>query len=358
MAAQNAARVHARTKKLNFALLGSHVAVVAAIIGVVGLSYRAPVESSASVQAASLLQQPVLSVDQIAAADVASSAAEYAALSVQTSVQSLADSLNAKTESAQIDSSFLNKPQIVQQSGRKGTERYTTVPGDTVQKVAVKFGISDETVRWANNLASDSLNPNTGLTILPITGILYTVKAGDTAQSIASKYQADPERILTVNDAEITGINAGQVLIVPDGILPTNERPGYRPASSGVSTSGRSRVTVFAGNRYAEGFCTWYAYNRRAELGRPTGSNWGNAITWADYARQGGWNVNKTPAAGAVFQTSAGWQGFGHVGVVERVEPNGDVFVSEMNYGGWYRKSFRTIPANQVGTYNFIHDRL
>ena len=55
------------------------------------------------------------------------------------------------------------------------------------------------------------------------------------------------------------------------------------------------------------------------------------------------------------MQNGGGWRGYGHVAVVERVNADGSVDISEMNYQGWGRASSRTIPANQVGSYNYIH---
>lgn len=360
IAAQNAAKIRNRTKRLNIALIGSHVAVVLGILGVVVLGYKQPVEASSTQLSSSLLDQETTSVDQIAAVNVASSVAQTLDLSVQDNVQNLAVSLNAQAELAQTTTTFISKPQIVQQdTGRRGIIGYTAVGGDSVQSVAQKFGISEDSVRWSNNLTSDSLAPGKALQLPGITGIVYTVKTGETASSLASKYQADAERILSYNDLEITGVQAGQRIVIPGGVLPENERPGARPARSyrsGVTVGGR--VGSYAGNNYVRGYCTWYAYNRRADLGRPIGGNWGNATSWASLARADGFEVNKTPRAGAVFQTSSGWSRLGHVGVVERVNSDGSIEVSEMNYVGINKISSRTISAGQVGDYNYIHDRL
>lgn len=360
IAANNTARIRERTKKLNIALLGSHVAVVLGIVGVISLSYRAPVaEASSNAQAVnSVLEQSTISVDQIAAANVASTVAQTVGMSVEHNVQNLAVSLNAKNDLAQTDNNLLSKPQIVQQNtGRKGITGYTSKAGDTVKSVAAQFGVSEDTIRWANNLTSDTITPDKALVIPGVTGVVYTIKSGDDAAKLADKYKADADRIVTYNDLEISGFTPGTRIVIPDGITPDNERPGYRAPttySSGVSVSS-SRTGTFGGNGYSFGYCTFYAFNRRAQLGKPIGGNWGNAATWATYARADGFAVDKNPRAGDVFQLGGGWGGLGHVGVVEKVNDDGSLYVSEMNYAGWNVISNRTIPASQAGSYNYIH---
>lgn len=321
------------------------------------LGYRAPVEASSSQVANSVLDQPTTTVDQIAAANVASSVAQTLDMSVQDNVQNLAVSLNAKTDLSQTATTFLSKPQIVQQEGgRKGITAYTAVAGDNVKSVATKFAISEDSVRWANNLTGDAITVGKVLQLPGVTGIVYTVKNGDDAAGLASKYKADPDRIISYNDLEITGLQPGQKIVIPDGVLPDNERPGYRASSSysGYTVSS-SRIGSYSGNGYAFGYCTYYAYNRRAQIGRPIGGNWGNAVTWARYAAQDGFRVDKTPEVGAVFQVGGGWGGLGHVGVVERVNDDGSVYVSEMNYAGWNVISNRTLSRDQAASYNYIH---
>lgn len=350
-----------RSKKLNIALLSSHVAVVFVIIGVIGFNYRAPVEASPSQQARSfgvLDEAAIPSVDQIVAADIATTVAQVAKLPVESNVESLSISLAGKTELAQTETDYVSKPQIVQpESGRPPITKYKTVQGDSVQSVAAKFGLSEDTVRWANNLTSDALQVDKELTIAGTTGVVYTVKNGDSVDQLGSKYQTDKDRIVTYNDLELSGLVVGRQIVLPGGVLPENERPGYVAPRAGnrnvVYVAVKS--TVYAGNKYAFGYCTWHAYNRRVELGRPIGSNWGNAATWATYARAAGFRVDKTPQPGAVFQTAAGWFGAGHVGIVERVNEDGSFVTSEMNYGGWNRITSRTISAAEAGQYNYIH---
>lgn len=351
---------HPHSKKLNIALLSSHVAVVLVIFGIIAFNYRAPVEASPNQEVRTfgvLDEAAVPSVDQIVAANVATTVAQVAKLPVESNVQSLSISLAGKTELAQTETNYVSKPQIVQpESGRAPITKYKTVQGDSVQSVAAKFGISEDTVRWGNNLTSDALSADKELTIAGTTGVIYTVKNGDNAEQLATKYQTDKDRIVTYNDLELSGVVAGKQIVLPGGILPENERPGYvAPRATNRVAYVAVQATQYAGNKYAYGYCTWYAYNRRAELGRQIGSNWGNAATWASYARAGGFAVDKTPRPGAVFQTAAGWFGAGHVGVVERVNDDGSFVVTEMNYGGWNRITSRTISAAEAGQYNYIH---
>ena len=174
----------------------------------------------------------------------------------------------------------------------------------------------------------------------------------------------DAKRIVLYNDIEEgSSLATGSRIVLPGGELPENERPGYvaprgrsygnQYRSSSLSAS-RSFLTASVGNRYAPGNCTWYVYERRLQLGRPIGSFWGNATSWATSARAAGFVVNNTPIPGAIFQTTWGGGGLGHVGMVERIE-GGTIYVSDMNYGGYNVVTHRTISMSEVSRYNFIH---
>ena len=109
-----------------------------------------------------------------------------------------------------------------------------------------------------------------------------------------------------------------------------------------------------AGNRYAYGYCTWYAYNRRAALGMKLPSvTWGNANTWDTGAAASGYLVNGVPSVGAVFQTDGG--AYGHVGIVEEVYADGSIKISEMNYAGWNRVTEGYLSPSEYAGYDFIH---
>ncbi len=353
----------------------------ALIVSVIAVGYRAPQETGVAVSAAPVVAPPQASghpaVNDVVATDIAATVAEAASVSVKPNVEELAVSTRIQSEYATAsDATAISKPTILSVSAAsRNISSYTVQEGDTAATVAEKFGISPTTVRWANNLRSDALTVGTVLEILPKDGIAYTVKEGDTIEKIAEKYKADSALLTSYNDLELNGVSAGLKIIIPGGELPETERPGYvapRPSYSttsysygyvgyGAGFSGQSwaikvGTPMYGGNKYAAGNCTAYAYDRRIELGRPVGGMWGNAATWASYAAASGYTVNRTPAAGAVMQNGGG---YGHVAVVERVLPSGDVEISEMNAyvsgGGWNRVSGRIIDASVAGQYLYIH---
>ena len=295
------------------------------------------------------------SVDELTAANAVTNLAETAELPSAGDLRESETSLTIKKSLSQNDAEVITKPDIVKPdtSAARGISSYVTKEGDTMESIAKKFKISSQTLRWANNTTSDAVEPNKTLVVPLVDGVVYTVKDGDTAQSLAEKYKTSAERVVLYNDIDDGAkLSTGSRIVLPGGELPENERPGYvAPRSRSTTTNAsRSWLTASVGNRYAAGNCTWYAYERRLQLGRPIGSFWGNANTWATSARAAGFVVNNTPAPGAIFQTTAGY--YGHVGIVERVE-NGVVYVSDMNYAGYGIITHRTL--NGAGGYLYIH---
>jgi surface antigen len=332
----------------------------------VAIGYQPPQKIEAVANAADTTQaggpqtpaQP--SVDQLVATNIAAGIAERAELPIANNVANLSLSLSAESELAQSSNNIISKPTIVQPTadGRE-MRRYSAQAGDTVQSIAQRFGVSGETVRWANNLNTDAVEVNRQLTIPPVDGVVYTVRAGDTVDSIAAKYGADKARITAFNDLELGGLTPGRAIMIPGGVLPVNERPGYTAPRRGViggssySAISSSIARASVGNKYAFGNCTWYAYERRAQLGRPVGSFWGNAATWASGARAAGYLVSNTPAVGAVMQNGGG---YGHVAIVESVNSDGSITVSEMNYAGNFnRVTSRTVSAGTAAGFTYIH---
>ena len=106
--------------------------------------------------------------------------------------------------------------------GNEITE-YVVQSGDSLSSIAEQFGISLETLLWANNLSRNSLlKVGQKLVILPISGVLHHVKAGETVSEIAKKYKGDANEIIIFNELSNEGdIAVGDILIIPDGIMPS-----------------------------------------------------------------------------------------------------------------------------------------
>ena len=353
-----------------------YASIFALVISVVAMGYRAPQEtaqagSTAVANTVTTVSAPT--ANDVVAAQIAASVASVAELAVAGNVAELAIATEVQSQYASTDDgSSVVKPAIVElSSATRNIETYTVESGDSVASVAATFAISEQTLRWANDLDDgEAISSGDVLDILPVNGIVYVVESGDTAEKLADKYGGDAGIIISFNNLEFSGLSEGLKIIIPGGELPDEEQPGYTaPAATTTGTSGTFITGYSSGwggtktwfikagtpNRgaYAYGNCTAYSFDRRAELGRPIGARWGNAGSWAVNAMNDGYVVNRTPAAGAVIQD------WGHVGIVERVLPNGDLEISEMNAyvsgGGFNIVSGRILPASQVSQYYYIH---
>ncbi|MFH1226003.1 MAG: peptidoglycan DD-metalloendopeptidase family protein [bacterium] len=112
---------------------------------------------------------------------------------------------------------------------RTNIEEYVVQNGDTISGIAANFGISINTVLWANNLTSYSyIRPGEKIKIMPISGLVHTVKKNDTVIKLASYYSANETDIRDWNNLSADAIlTVGQDLIVPGGQKP---RPVIAPS--------------------------------------------------------------------------------------------------------------------------------
>lgn len=136
---------------------------------------------------------------------------------------------------------------------------YTVKEGDNLSMIAAKFGVSIESVKWANpSIDWKKVKPGVVVKVPPVTGVVYKVKPGDTVYSIAKKFQTDAQGIVdfpmnTFSDDETFALVAGQTLIVPDGIMP----------NEAVTAPSIARIlTPDAGSVTASGSFVWPAFGR------------------------------------------------------------------------------------------------
>lgn len=141
----------------------------------------------------------------------------------------------------------LNPLGIMSENGQDKIIPYVVQSGDTGRGIANKFGISLNTLLWANDLKSVSeIGVGDTLVVLPVSGIQYEVRKGDTFDSIVKKFKpkdmTDEQDILSFkadissfNDLAINeALEPGSTILIPDGEL-TVQVPSKppRPGSSG-----------------------------------------------------------------------------------------------------------------------------
>ncbi|MDQ5826287.1 MAG: LysM peptidoglycan-binding domain-containing protein [Chloroflexota bacterium] len=113
---------------------------------------------------------------------------------------------------------------------------YTVRKGDTLKRVAARYGIDVPTVLHANDIPDpDNLSIGSELRLLPVPGLEYEIKKGDTIFSIADKLGVSAEMIL---DYPPNGLKADSVLqigakiMVPGGSPPVVMAARVAPPAS------------------------------------------------------------------------------------------------------------------------------
>lgn len=159
-------------------------------------------------------------------------------------------------------------------TGKSGTGQisvYIVRKGDTLPTIAKMFGVSVNTILWANDLKSSKIKEGQELVILPISGVRHTVKKGDTLKSIATKYKADMQDILAFNDVTVdTKLAVGDIIIVPDGEISAEvtPKPQTQVGSSYPSYSGYYMRPI-TGGRKSQGIHGHNGVDLAAPVGTP-----------------------------------------------------------------------------------------
>lgn len=174
---------------------------------------------------------------------------------------------------------------------------YTVREGDSIASIAKMYGVSSNTIIWANDIKGKTIKEGQILVILPVSGVLHTVKKGDTLQSLAKKYKADIDEIIQYNDLERgSGLVAGDIITVPDGEIVSivAVKPSTSAGNSklvrgydGASYEGYY-IRPLAGGTKTQGLHGYNGVDLGASVGTPVFASAGGTVI---IARSSGWNA-------------------------------------------------------------------
>ncbi|WZE72870.1 LysM peptidoglycan-binding domain-containing protein [Macrococcus sp. CCM 2573] len=292
-------------------------------------------------------------------------------------LNNLSSNLIFPNQSLQVSKSLSNTRSATAQTTNRpavqgGRNTYTVVSGDSLSLIAYRHNTSVNELMRLNNLTGYLIFPGQRLKVSGTTttttvsttrptavtsnATSHVVQSGEYLSLIASRYGITVAQLKSLNGLTSDLIFPNQRLVVKGNAV--QGTPTVSPVASRapVSTTVTNYVTpVFAhSNLYDYGQCTWYVFNKRASMGKGISTYWWHARNWANGAIKDGYTVNRTPAYGAIAQTSDGY--YGHVAFVERVNGDGTILVSEMNYAtGVGVIGYRTLNQWQVSRYVFIH---
>jgi len=115
---------------------------------------------------------------------------------------------------------------------RGGIVEYTVQQGDRLSFIALDYGVSVESIIWANELRNEKIAEDQVLKIPPVSGVIHTVKKGETISTLAKKYAVKSDSITAYNGLPQNGeLQIGEELVVPDGKI---------KGSAGVATAKKS----------------------------------------------------------------------------------------------------------------------
>ena len=223
----------------------------------------------------------------------------------------------AENASALVGSSVLETKAGV----RSGITEYKVKNGDTIGEIAQRFGLTVNSLLWANSLTSSSyIKPGDTLKILPSSGVIHTVVDGDTLEKIVEKYKGDLEETVKVNDiGDDHAIPVGTEIVVVDGTPPPPPPPPVQRyyASYGSTTSG----DVFRNDSYAPVVTSGQQLNWPVGCHSTPTTYWGHGLA-RDIPCPMGTAIYAAEQGTVYIRNSAGYGG-GYGLYLDIVHPNG-----------------------------------
>lgn len=213
------------------------------------------------------------------------------------------------------ENSFLaNNPvstDYIETSGSKRSQvvEYEVQPDDLISFIASDYGVSINSILWANNLRSaDNIHPGQILRIPPVSGVIHKIKKGDTIESITKKYGVEVDKIVAFNSLPRDGsLQIDDEIIIPDGQIKS--------------------IGTFAGTSAASAAAKRFSY--LPNLGNyyltpTTGFNWSriHGRNGVDIANSCGTPIYAAADGNVTISIASGWNG-GFGKHIKLIHPNG-----------------------------------
>lgn len=256
----------------------------------------------------------------------------------------------ASNDSRLIDESMISEnaivkttPDSIEQLISQQFKVHIVSEGETLSGISKDFGVSENTLIWTNKLSDYTILPGWELLIPPTDGVLAQIDQETTVAKLAKTYGVDKATILAFNGMSDEKVEAGRFIMIPGGKI----APKIAETKGSKKNSGYSGKLTPGSHIFPAGYCTWYVASK---IKIP----WhGNAKEWPTNARAFGAVLTSKPIPGAIVVTSDNSR-YGHVALVEEVNPDGTFIISEMNFKAFATVNKRTLNVSDKRIRTFI----
>jgi murein DD-endopeptidase MepM/ murein hydrolase activator NlpD len=204
---------------------------------------------------------------------------------------------------------------------------YTIRSGDTIAKVAARFGLASTTIYWANKpVIPDPSRLRIGQTfqIPPMDGLIVKVGPKDTLPSLAKKYGIEAQDIIDANNLPEATVVLGEAIIIPGASGGPIPKPKVVKPAASVPVGGWH--WPIGGDNYISQF--YWSGHRAIDIATAYGS--------PIYAAVGGTVVY------------AGWRSYTGGGNVIWVREGAKLYTTYNHLSAWSVHVGQTIKVGQV----------